>query len=181
MRPVKLLIILFTILSGSHAFSQEKYVGLRFDIAPSQMANPFKEVTAYLFGIKGEIEPKNAFFTFSTEIQYIPKAQAILTPIGINFRIGKKTKLRIGGGVLPMFSLRSINPPNKLITIGAILGTGIEIPTSKRFSILTECGLYFIPSTDYRISPGGMPMIVKTINHNIYLSLGVQYHLNKKK
>jgi hypothetical protein len=181
MKPVKLLIILFTILSGSHAFSQEKYVGLRFGIAPSQMANPFKEVTSYLFGIKGEIKPKNAIFTFSTEIQYIPKAQAILTPIGINFRIGKKTKLRLGGGVLPMFSLRSINPPNKLITIGAILGTGIEIPTSKRFSILTECGLYFIPSTDYRISPGGMPTIVKKINHNIYLSLGVQYHLNKKK
>ena len=176
------IIVCLILFSGKTAISQGKFVGIKLGVIPGEIRNPFSENSRYLVGLKWEFVPKNAIFTLSTEIQYIPKTEIVLTPIALNFRLGRKTKFRTEAGILPIFNLRNIDPPNKKLTLGAVLGIGLEIPASKRLSIITETGFYFIPNREYRVSPaGGSPYTYSEVNRGIFLTVGAQCQLGQNE
>jgi hypothetical protein len=181
MKLKKNIILCLLLISGKYAISQTRYFGIKLGVIPSEIRDPFSENPSYLIGIRGEFAPKNAVFALSTEIQYIPKTEIVLTPIGLNFRLGRRTKFRTMAGILPILNLGNIDPPNKWLTVGAVLGIGIEIPASNRLSIITESGLYFIPNREHRVSPGGAPYTYSEMNHGIFLSVGIQYQFGQKE
>lgn len=175
MKYIKLFIIHVILSYGEYGYAQEKFAGVKLGISHHEIHDIGKENPDYLIGLHSEYKPLSGLFTLSSEIQFTPRSERILIPLGLNFRIGRKTKIRVTGGFLPVVSLRSTD---RTFKIGAHLGTGVEIPTTKRLSILALCGIYFIPTYEYRISHDGSPYTSKKVIKSPYFCLGIQYQLS---
>jgi len=162
---------------------------------------PYRNDTEYAnffrFGINYYYSPNNAIFNLKTGLDYDLKWKNEIklnyfkSPIGIDFKFGKKVQFILGGGLFLSYLISYTGTSNNTdfeetknrFQIGWYANTGIGFQISEKYnlSIKYQYSADITKMYDYhRTSPGGSPYKLDTKSYDGFFILCLKYKLKKE-
>jgi len=162
--------------------SQKVYLGAKsgfttYTLFPQYDDDFFLDVS-YSFGLVAEYIPPKAFFSITSEIQYLFEPDFLLFPLSLNLVFEEKFVPRIFVGLVPLVRVKPVDP-NVIFGVGAKTGLGIAFRISSKLDISSDIAWCFLPERYYHYNHFAPAEIERDVYRILNINIGIGYYIGK--